>query len=223
MSKEYQPRIQIISTPGVNILPDIFDGFENASIVPWSSGGEGTPTVAVSTTLVHSGSQSLKMQTRATTPAANDTATASRTVALREAKFVKCGFMYQYNDSPDTDINLRILVTSKANNNDYRLNLDKSANDFGIYVVGGTYQSINSVLNAGAAGWYPVEIMLDIVSNKYNKLTIGGNSHDITAYQPPTQANQGDKTYISITLKITTINAERSADIYFDNFYLIYE
>lgn len=211
MAKEYEKKVDIINTIGVQVLPDFYDAFD-AALSGWTASGTGADfSVATAAAAAYRGASGLRIKTRTTTPAINDVATAQRTFAKRECKFAVVKIMFKPNAG---DIAIRIYDGSTpAANPYYQLKYDSSAGAFLIETANGVWATKLTLTSSLAAGWNMIGLKIDVLNKKYHSIIHGSTITDISNVP---SWNAGDPYEgETFTVRIQTI-ADQAASQYND-------
>ena len=216
MGKEYIRRQAVVGN--VDILGEVllFDQFERG----WHIFESPTSTdkcILLDHAAALTGELGLKLQTVIIDPADNDTVLASMYFSIRPSKLIRLQSSFKFPEIGDEKyLDFTILAYIDSSSYTARIRVEPLEEKIYLYNSAGGYTEITDIpLHPYDAYWYSLDLILNLSTGYYKKLTIGHLEADISAYDIKSAATAKDSR-ATLTLTLTG-NGEGAATVYIDH------
>ena len=222
MGQEYIRTVRVsglIESAGNILLFDDCDVFRN-----WFTDGTGTDfVVALDTTIIFNGDASMKLQTKATSPAAGDFVEAFRRIYLPASKLVSMELFWRYSIEADTrfiDFLLKYFDSSNRHEADIRYNVQSAKWQY--LNSAGTFSDIpGGAQSFTQKAWNRLKFTIDFRNNQYLKFTSNDLEVDLTD-TPIYNPSDTTKPQLTTHIRLEAETANRPV-MHFDDLMLIEE
>lgn len=223
MGKEYKRNVDVRSMSAGNFPVLLQDNLDPP--LKWALTGTGSDySIYPSISKVFSGSRSIFLQTKTTTPAINDVAAIYRYFPVSAIKKVRLFFVFYPFDEVLTAYSPKVSLELRSHNKIYYTGFAINRDSNAIYYVSDsntwtdTTDTITNPPIAQHAGYF---LDIDLLNEKYISLNINGYNYDMSSFAITTAALSGDFTLGYIQIGIETLHATQLS-AYLDSV-LIYE